>query len=673
MTIMPRPAASNVLETLDSAAGTDSRLPKSLWMARTNRPNPPSSALVLGRYRLEETIGAGAYGTVWRAHDERLDRTVAVKAIPVELGGERVEREIRAVARLSHPGVVTLHEAASDSTHTYLVAEFVRGMTLQRLYADGLVSDRDVARIGAALADALDHAHSHGVIHRDVKPGNILIPDAPRSEAGVVKLADFGIAQLAGDAPLTLTGDVVGTLAYMSPEQARGEGVDLESDIWALGIVLFEGFAGRNPVRGKTPAQTARTLADGDVDLLGELRPDLPPDLADAIDSALEPDPDDRCSLSELSSALREGLVELDDEPGTIAPAAHRRGSGRRARQADTRVVRIPFEALEDLDSALTEPLATQVMNQQRRIPLQTAGSESTELELDKRAAANRTGRGSRVGLDTLPGWGRRAVSATAAAGLAALWIDQLAPATVVAPRWLPVAVAGAVAMLPRVGWLAAALGAVGATAATGFTGAAVVLAAALLPVAVLMWSSPQWWSLPTLAPLLGVPGFAGAWPAVASLSPTLWMRAAAGAIGAWQIGCAQLLLDRRLVGQPLANAEPYSAWAMSSKAALTDALVPLLDGKLAVLAAIWALAAVALPLVVNGRSAVADAFAGAAWAAAIAVSTAMLAGGLARGALAGALVGAAMVVAMRGLAPAGKSGTGAIPPTINLRLGRTR
>jgi hypothetical protein len=546
-------------------------------------------------------------------------------------------------------------------------------MTLQRLYADGLVSDRDVARIGAALADALDHAHSHGVIHRDIKPGNILIPDAPRSEAGVVKLADFGIAQLAGDSPLTLTGDVVGTLAYMSPEQARGEGVDLESDIWALGIVLFEGFAGRNPVRGKTPAQTARTLADGDVELLGDLRPDLPPDLADAIDSALEPDPDARCSLTELSRALREGLVELDDEPGTIAPAVYRRERGRRSRQVDTRVVRIPVEAVEDLDAALTEPFGTQVMNQQRRIPMQPSGLKSTEPEFDNRTPTHGEAGGSQSARNTLPWWARRAVSAATAGGLAALWIDQLAPATLVAPRWVAAVVAGAVALLPRAGWLAAVLAALAATAAAGLTGAAVVLAAALLPVAVLMWRAPQWWSLPTLAPLLGVPGFAGAWPAVASLSSTLWLRAAAGAIGAWQVGCAELLLDRRLVGQSLAHPAPYSAWAMSSKAALTDALVPLLHGKLLALAAIWALAAVALPLIVNGRSAVADAVAGAAWAAAVAISTTMLAGGLARGALAGALVGAALVVAVRGLSPAANSGTGAIPPTINLRLGRTR
>ena len=233
--------------------------------------------------------------------------------------------------------------------------------------------------------------------------------------------------------------------------------------------------------------------------------------------------------------------------------------------------------------------------------------------------------------------------------------------------------VAGVVALLPRVGWLAAVVGAVAATAAAGFSGAALVLAAALLPVAVLMWPAPHWWSFPTLAPLLGAPGFAGAWPAFASFNSTIWLRAAAGAIGAWQIGCAQLLLDSRLVGQPPLHSAGYSTWAMSPDAALTDALLPLFHSRLVALAGIWAIAAVVLPLLVSGRSALTDAIAAAAWAAAVAVATVLLAGGLARGALAGALVGAALAVAARGLAPAASLGTEGLPPTINYRLGRTR
>src|SRR5213079_3237888 len=131
----------------------------------------------------------------------------------------------------------------------YLVSELVHGSTLDELAAEGALSDRDVLRIGLALAGALQHAHDRGVVHRDVKPQNVIVPEAPRSADGVAKLADFGVAHLAGDEPLTRTGDVVGTLAYMAPEQAAGEPIDERCDLYALGLVLYEALAGVNPVR----------------------------------------------------------------------------------------------------------------------------------------------------------------------------------------------------------------------------------------------------------------------------------------------------------------------------------------------------------------------------------------------------------------------------------------
>ena len=123
-----------------------------------------------------------------------------------------------------------------------------------------MLSDRDVLRIGLALCGALEHAHGRGVVHRDVKPQNVIIPDAPRSAAGVAKLADFGVAHLAGDEPLTRTGDVVGTLAYMAPEQAAGRRVDERADLYSLALVLYEALAGTNPVRAGSPAATARRV-----------------------------------------------------------------------------------------------------------------------------------------------------------------------------------------------------------------------------------------------------------------------------------------------------------------------------------------------------------------------------------------------------------------------------
>ena len=201
---------------------------------RGSQPTPPATAgppPVLGRYRLGARLGSGGFGTVYAAHDERLDRDVAVKVIPVgEPAGssspERASREALAAARLDHPGIVAVFDAGEDGDARYLVSELVRGRTLDALAAAGDLSDRDVLRVGLALADALGHAHGRGVIHRDVKPQNVIVPDRPRSARSAAKLTDFGVAHLAGDAPLTRTGDVVGTLAYMAPEQADGHRVD---------------------------------------------------------------------------------------------------------------------------------------------------------------------------------------------------------------------------------------------------------------------------------------------------------------------------------------------------------------------------------------------------------------------------------------------------------------
>ena len=646
-----------------SVAGDRVNLAKSQRMARTREPAPPPTRLVLGRYRLEEAVGSGAFGTVWRATDERLDREVAVKAIPSELAGERAEREIRAAARLAHPGVVTLHEAASDATHTYLVSEFVRGVNLSRLYSEGRASDRDVARIGAALAAALDHAHAHGVIHRDIKPGNILIPDAPRSEAGIVKLADFGIARMSGDASLTATGDVVGTLAYMSPEQAAGHAADELSDLWSLAIVLFEGFAGANPMRGRTPAETARNLAAADPPLLAEARPDLPEELTETLDAALEADPDDRVGMDELGSALAAAVSSLDDEPGTIAPAVTRRNRVIGRQRNGPQVVRVPIEPTdpEGGPPALDETVVNDLGRLSPRPapdPLLRPGSDPVGFTASPQ----------------LP-WLRRLVGVLASAGAAALWVEEIAPASQRSSVWVIVAcVALATAVLPRLGWFASVMAAAIAMAAEGQPGSAVVLAAAFLPIAPLMWRVPEWWSLPTIAPLLGAPGFAGAWPAVASLASSVWLRAAAGAAGVWQIACVELLLGRSFLGVS-GSAEASSAWAASPASAFRLGLMPMFDGALPVLAGIWALAAVVLPLVVTGRNAVTDAVAGALWAVGVAVATALLAGGLTRGVLAGALAGAALTVAWRGFSPkpGNRVGSADRPPTMAMRLSRFR
>jgi hypothetical protein len=276
--------------------------------------------VVLDRYRLVRRLGGGGFGVVWLAHDLKLDRTVAVKRIPAPDAdtARRAQREAVAAARLQHPAIVALHEAGSDDENVYLVSELVRGATFARLLEEGALSDHDVVQIGVALCDALMHAHKRGVIHRDVKPLNILIPDAVAEGGAPAKLTDFGVARIAGDDALTRTGDVVGTLAYMAPEQAEGAEVGAEADLYALALCLYEGLSGVNPVRARGAGATARRVGQR-LPPLGRLRRDLPLELCEALDLAVWPHPEDRGTIADLRAALAAALQRVDDEPGTIA------------------------------------------------------------------------------------------------------------------------------------------------------------------------------------------------------------------------------------------------------------------------------------------------------------------------------------------------------------------
>jgi eukaryotic-like serine/threonine-protein kinase len=266
-------------------------------------------SLVLNRFLIERRIGSGGFGVVYEAWDGRLERPVAVKAIEQRgEAGRRVLREAQAAARLNHPGIVTLYEMGEEDGNALLVTELVEGSTLERLDREGELSDREIGEIGADLCEALDHAHSRGVVHRDIKPQNVQITEGePRA-----KLMDFGIARLAGDAPLTAAGDIVGTLAYMSPEQAEGRAAGPEADVYSLALVLYECWSGENPHRRSTPAATARAIG-GRARRLRRLRPDLPRELADTIDACLEPRPQRRPSLEELGTTIEDSLDQLAD------------------------------------------------------------------------------------------------------------------------------------------------------------------------------------------------------------------------------------------------------------------------------------------------------------------------------------------------------------------------
>jgi serine/threonine protein kinase len=211
-----------------------------------------SGGVVAGRYLLKEAIGRGGMGTVWRAEDRLLGRAVALKhvelpaAVPAEerqAMRQRVLREARAAARLSHPGAVTVFDVVEDEGNLFIAMELVDGTPLSGLVADhGPLPYPRVATIGLRVLEALEVAHANGIVHRDVKPGNVIVTDDGR-----VKLADFGVASVKGDPRLTATGLVLGSPSYMSPEQAKGEAAGPASDLWALGATLYFAVEGRVP------------------------------------------------------------------------------------------------------------------------------------------------------------------------------------------------------------------------------------------------------------------------------------------------------------------------------------------------------------------------------------------------------------------------------------------
>jgi serine/threonine protein kinase len=270
-------------------------------------------SLVLNRFLIERRIGSGGFGTVYEAWDGRLERPVAVKAIESSgsPGPDRVLREAQAAARLNHPGIVTLYEMGEEDGNALLVTELVDGSTLAQLNRDGSLSDREIGEIGADLCEALDHAHERAVVHRDIKPQNVLVTDGGEQSA---KLMDFGVARLADAAALTAPGDVVGTLAYMAPEQAEGRTAGPEADVYALGLMLYESWSGEHPTRRATPAATARAIG-ARLRPLRRLRPDLPRELCETVDACLQTRPDRRPSLEELGEAIEGSLAQLAEQP----------------------------------------------------------------------------------------------------------------------------------------------------------------------------------------------------------------------------------------------------------------------------------------------------------------------------------------------------------------------
>ena len=288
----------------------------------------PTRELVLGRYRPVRPLGSGGAGSVWLAQDERTGLDVALKIVPREgKAAARAEREAHAARRLRHERCVRAYDVGHDASHVYIAYEYVPGRTVREALRAGNVSDADALEIAAQVLDALAHAHRTGIVHRDVKPSNILLENG---EEVAVRLLDFGLAQFDGADTLTASGDVPGTLAYISPERLAGAEATPESDVWAVGVLLWESLAGRHPFWGLPLQEVARAVEAGAPPLATERR-DLPRRLLAAVDSALDPDPEGRPRASELAADLRAVLRSVDGRPRrrSTTEAAADTGNGR--------------------------------------------------------------------------------------------------------------------------------------------------------------------------------------------------------------------------------------------------------------------------------------------------------------------------------------------------------
>jgi hypothetical protein len=419
------------------------------------------------------------------------------------------------------------------------------------------------------------------VVHRDVKPHNILLPDRsghPLETAvpTIAKLTDFGGAHIAGEEALTRTGDVLGTLAYMAPEQSEGREAGAQADLYSLALVLYEGLSGVNPVRGPTPAATVRRIGRP-LAPLGRERRDLPRQLTHAIDAALAPEARDRGTLAELRDALGEAL-----EVGA-----------RHARDPASRRGGQPVEPFA------REPQAAPTRLLEQEGPAPVLAEDATD-----------------------------------------------------ATGWLTV---------ERFAWLAGLLALCAWQLGAGRSGVALLALCAVLPLVALVRRPGPSWLAAAFAPLLGVAGLAGAFPALAGQAASWRARALLGALGYWWLRLAEPLLDgpghSLWLGYPpgTGGGSARSLWEGSPATAATHALTPLFTLGLLFGALVWALAAASLPLLVRGRSAMRDALAATAWAVALAAATPLLLTGLGgraasagapRGVIVGSALGAVLAIA---------------------------
>jgi serine/threonine-protein kinase len=330
-----------------------------------------SERVLAERYELGERLGSGGMSTVLLATDRRLERKVAIKLLAEHLADDaqfvtRFRREALSAARLVHPNIVQVYDFGedNDSGRQYIVMEYVEGSSgAEILSSEGTLAVSEAVGILAQACRGLDYAHRSGVIHRDVKPGNLL-----RSRDGVVKLADFGIAKaLSEESSITQVGSVLGTAAYLSPEQASGQGSNPRSDIYALGVVCYQFLSGRLPYEAQSITELALKQQREAPPLLNELNPDVSPELAAAVDRALELEPEARYETAEeLRVALADGARGL--APATAATS-----------------VSTPRTAATTISQATGDQPATTVQRREPRPAAQRATPDAVQAPRRKR------------------------------------------------------------------------------------------------------------------------------------------------------------------------------------------------------------------------------------------------------------------------------------------------
>jgi hypothetical protein len=285
----------------------------------------------LGPYRLIARVGKGGMGEVWRAEDSRLGRTVAIKVLPPSFvvdveATARLKREARTAAQLYHPSIATIHSIEQDGDHIFIVEEFVEGEPLTKVISRGGLSEAEICRIGRAVADALAEAHAKGIVHRDIKPDNIIV------NGNRVKVLDFGIAKQVGvegasaaDTPtaafVTQQGMILGTIHYMSPEQALGKAVDGKTDVFSLGVVLYEMATGRRPFSGETITETMTQIIRDEPTEPLLVNPGISPAMNEIIRRSLRKNAAERYSAAELVTALDAQMGRAATAPYTTPNA----------------------------------------------------------------------------------------------------------------------------------------------------------------------------------------------------------------------------------------------------------------------------------------------------------------------------------------------------------------